>query len=219
MTWDLWCNQAPLVPYDPKLAARLEGGWALYRAYDGGGEHWGVTGYGTHALDQVLWALGRETESPVAARPLKPGDAASPVTLTFADGLVIEMMEEPMQGPAFGGIFFGTNGKMEINRERVATNPPDVAKELPTFDSPHEGDASHPQNWVDCIRSRAATRCPIEVAHRQTVICHIISVARDLGRELRYDPSVDRFVGDAEANRHPSVTRTRREGFGLPEAI
>jgi hypothetical protein len=129
------------------------------------------------------------------------------------------MMDQPTQGPAFGGIFFGAAGKMEINRERVATNPPEIANQLPMFDSSDEAGANHVQNWLDSIRSRQPTRCPVEVAHRQTVMCHIINVARDLGRELRFDPAADRFVDDAQANGHPSVTRTRRNGFLLPATI
>lgn len=187
--------------------------------FDGGGERWGVTGFGTHAFDQILWALGRETESPVEVWPLKPGDSTSAVSMRFADGLEIETLDQPEKGPAFGGIFFCEHGKMEINRGRLATNPKDLAEQLPTFESRLQGGVSHVQNWLDSIRSRKPTRCPVDVAHRQTVICHLINVARDLGRKLQYDATVDRFVDDDQANRHPSVARPRRKGFELPQRI
>jgi predicted dehydrogenase len=216
MNWDLWCNQAPLFPYDAKIAARLEDGWAPYRPFDGGGERWGLTGFGTHTFDQLLWALGRDTESPVEVRPHTPGDPDCAATLRFADGLEIEMMTEIEQGPAFGGVFSCSEGRMEINRGRLATNPADLAAELPEFESPHTAGVSHVQDWLNCIRSRQRTRCPIDVAHRQTTICHMINVARDLGRPLRYDPDTDRFVGDDEANAHASVTRPRRRGYEMP---
>ena len=219
MNWDMWCNQAPLFPYDPKIAARLEDGWSPYRPFDGGGERWGLTGFGTHSYDQMLWAIGRDTESPVQVSPHKPGDPNCGVTMRMVDGLEIETMNDTRKGPAFGGIITCSDGKMEINRGRLATNPNDLAAQLPKFKSPHTAGASHVQNWIDCIRSGKKTRCPVEVAHRQSVICHIITVARELGRELHYDPVIDRFVDDAEANRHPSVTRERRAGYELPEVV
>ena len=69
------------------------------------------------------------------------------------------------------------------------------------------------------IRSRKATRCPVEVAYRQSVICHIANIVGDLGRRLRFDPKLARFVDDTEANSHPSVARSRRAGYNLPERI
>jgi predicted dehydrogenase len=219
LNWDFWCNQAPLFPFDLRLAARLEDGWAPYREFDGGGDRWGMTGFGAHAFDQILWALGKDLESPVEAWPHEPGNAMTAVSLRLADGLIIETLDTTRKGPAFGGIFVGDNGKMEINRNRVASNPAGIAQQLPKFPSEHTGGVNHVQNWLDSIRTRKTPRCPVEVAHRQTVICHVINAVRDLGRKLQYDPQTDRFVNDAEANRHPSVDRPRRRGYELPKVL
>lgn len=219
INWDLWCNQAPLFSYDPTLAARLESGWAPYREFDGGGDRWGLTGFGTHAFDQILWGLAKETESPVELWPNKPGDSKAGVTMRFADGIEIEMMDEPQKGPAFGGIFVGADGKMEVNRDVLKSNPVDIVEGMPKGLGGDEGGINHVRNWIDCIRTRNETRCPVEVAHRQTVICHAITVTRELGRKLRYDASIDRFVDDDEANRHPSVVRERRKPYELPSHV
>ncbi len=219
MNWDLWCNQAPLFTYDSTISAGLEKGWAPYREFDGGGDRWGMTGFGTHAFDQILWALGKDTESPVEAWPNKPGDKKTGVTMRFADGLEIEVLDEPYKGPAFGGIFVGTEGKMEINRDVIRTNPVEIVEKMPARTSGHEGGINHVQNWIDCIRTREVTRCPVEIAHRQSVNCHIITVVRELGRKMRYDAIDDRFIDDEEANRHPSVVRSRRKPYELPSAV
>ncbi len=54
LNWDLWCNQVELRPYHRSL----QFGWSNYEAYDGGGQSWGVSGWGTHSLDQVQCAWG-----------------------------------------------------------------------------------------------------------------------------------------------------------------
>ena len=74
----------------------------------------------------------------------------------------------------------------------------------------------HIENWVECLRTRRQCRADAETAHRSATICHLVNVARDIGRRLRWNPDKEMFVGDDEANRHPSVTRPRREGYELP---
>ncbi|MFV2066996.1 MAG: Gfo/Idh/MocA family protein [Pirellulales bacterium] len=230
LDWDHWCNQAELRPYHPRLGAHRHGvggeAWNFWRAYDGGGQSWGMTGWGTHAFDQVQWALGQDHTSPTEVWPVNPGDPLSPVTMKYASGDVIEI-KLPIKtdkGPGLGGIFIGTDGKIEINRNKVASNPPELVADAPTPEiRQHDYRSSlaenHLQNWVDCIRSRQEPNCPVEVGHRQAVICHLANIARDLGRQLRYDPKADRFVDDEEANRHVSVSRPRRKGYELPPII
>ena len=43
MDWDQWCNQTELHPFDLELFT----GWGNFVEFDGGGQSWGVTGWGT----------------------------------------------------------------------------------------------------------------------------------------------------------------------------
>ena len=61
LDWDLWTNQVPMRPYHPQLHF----GWSDWEDYDGGGQSWGMTGWGTHSLDQVQCALGADDTGPV----------------------------------------------------------------------------------------------------------------------------------------------------------
>jgi len=61
LDWDVWCNQTELRPYHPTLHRQ----WANFVDYDDGGESWGVSGWGTHGLDQVQCALGMDRSGPV----------------------------------------------------------------------------------------------------------------------------------------------------------
>ena len=66
----------------------------------------------------------------------------------------------------------------------------------------------HMGNYLECVRTRARTICPIEVAVRSDMICHLSEIAMRTGRSLRWDPDAERFVGDAGANRR--LTRAMR---------
>jgi len=59
----------------------------------------------------------------------------------------------------------------------------------------------HHRDFLECVRTRARTIAPPEVAHRSTTTCHIANICLRLGRKLRWDPVAERFIGDPEADR------------------
>jgi hypothetical protein len=219
--WDMWCGPATLFPFDEKVAMGLEQ-WGLYSDFDGGGSHWGMTGYGTHAYDQVQWAIEKDGESPVEIRLEEPGDPHSRVTMEYADGLRLEMLEKPRSGPAFGGIFHGEKGKIEINRSRFKCNPEGLVAPPPkefveSFTRPGGGQFNHVVNWLESMLSRRDPHCPVEAAQRHSILCHLPNIARAVGKKkLTFDSRTYRFVNNDEANQHPIMSRPRREGYELP---
>ena len=117
-----------------------------------------------------------------------------------------------------GGVFVGEKGKIEINRNRLASNPPELVKDAPpAADKSEYASVSHEHicNWVQCMRTRKKTAAPATVGHRSTTICHMINICRELNRKLRWDPVKEEFIGDTEANKLRS--RPRRAGYELPE--
>jgi len=60
---------------------------------------------------------------------------------------------------------------------------------------------NHKGNFYDCVKSRAQTVAPAEVAHRSCSVCLLGDISMRLGRKLQWDPTKEEFVGDAEANR------------------
>ena len=74
----------------------------------------------------------------------------------------------------------------------------------------------HVQNWVDCMRSRKRPNADVEAGHRATTLCCIASVARELGRNLKWDPVHEQFIDDEQANANRWMTRRRRNEFKLP---
>lgn len=216
MNWDMWCHQTELVPYSPSLHPGL-GLWGRWRAYDGGGLGWGVTGWGAHAFDQVQRALGTDDTDPEEVWP--EGDGVNcPVTLRYPGGTKLTLSIPQGKGPGLGAIFVGDQGKIEINRNRVASNPVELVQGAPPPEDRGEYDSiaeRHLQNWADCIRSREKPVAHAEVGHRTQVICHLINICRELGRPLKWDPVKEEFAGDDQANALRS--RPRRTGYELPD--
>lgn len=211
MNWDLWCNQTEMIPFSPELHPGL-GRWARFRPYCG----WLVTGW-VHAFDQVQRALGTDDTGPVEIWPEESGPDAH-VSMRYANGTVLKLDMPENKGPRMGGIFVGEKGKIEINRNRLASNPPElIASAPPAADKSEYASVSHEhiRNWVDCMRTRKKTVAPAAVGHRSTTICHLINICRELGRKLEWDPVKEQFVGDTEAN--ALRRRSRRKGYELPE--
>jgi hypothetical protein len=150
---------------------------------------------------------------------VEPGPNGA-VAMRYDDG--VEVSFEVDNGPMGGGIFVGSECKMEINRNIFRTNPPDFVKDAPerAVQDKWEGDGwiarPHIQNWLDCIKSRELPNADVEIGHRSISVCHLLNITRELGRKLRWNPDAEQFVDDAEAD--ALLDRPRRAGFELPSA-
>jgi hypothetical protein len=89
----------------------------------------------------------------------------------------------------------------------------------PTITSDEKRDAgqSHFENFIDVLRSRKRQdlRAPIEEGHLSTSLCHLGNISYRLGRSLKFDNVIERFVGDAEADK--LLSRTYRAPYVIPE--
>ena len=242
--WDIWTNQAEIRPYH----AELHRGWARWWAYDGGGRCFGVTGWGTHSYDQVQRALGTDEtgpvevvlEEPVEVKPT--GKFETPegnpdtgvdyrrlaravvgprakVSMTYATGTTLRLHLDGDWGPGLGATFVGDKAKLEINRNKLASNPKELI-ESPDNPGPNQKPETqyHIENWVECIKTRQRCTADIEYGQRSCTVCYLVNIVRDAGRvgeKLRWDPDAERFTNCDEANR--MLSRPRRQGYDLPE--
>lgn len=211
LNWDEWCNQTELRPYH----SQLHKNWPKWWDYDGGGQSWGVSGWGTHSLDQVQAALGTSLTGPEEIVLSGPDGE---VELRYANGTAVSLEQEIIKDhQQLGGIFIGTTGKMQIirgdflceERPEFKRDSPDVIKEGPGENTPHI------RNFLQCVRSRKRPNADVEIAHRSTSVCHLVNIARELGRSLEWDPKAERFPRDEEAN--GMLARPRRAGYELPK--
>jgi predicted dehydrogenase len=216
LDWDMWLNQAAWRPYHPDWM-----GWMRWRDFAGGE----MTNWGAHGIDQIQWALGMDETGPVEMRPLTEGPHGQ-VTMRYANGVNVNFVLEQGRGPMGGAVFICEKGKLEINRNKFTSNPPDIAAELQKKVDVVEEERKwsdalalwqarwHMQNWLDCMRTRERPVADVEIGHRSVSVCHLANITRAAARLLKWDPKVEQFVNDDEANRY--LDRPRRKGFELP---
>ena len=207
--WDAWQAQAEARPFSP----HLQFGWMQWRSYSGGE----MTNWGAHGVDQIQWALGMSQSGPVEIWPTSPGPNGK-LRMKYKNG--IEVHYELEKGPHGGGIFAGTDCKIEINRNKFNTNPKDFVKDAPDPAAAQVWEGAgwiarpHMQNWLDCIKTREKPNADVEIGHRSISVCHLANIAREIGRKLKWDPNTETFPGDEEANTY--LSRPRRKGYELP---
>ena len=59
----------------------------------------------------------------------------------------------------------------------------------------------HHRNFVDAIKSRGETICPVETAVHSDTICQLANITTRLGRKLRWNPEKEQFIDDKEADK------------------
>jgi predicted dehydrogenase len=210
LDWDRWCNQTELRPYH----SELQFGWSDFVDYDGGGQSWGVSGWGTHSLDQVQCALGTDDTGPVELWPEGEGPAAK-VTMRYANGVLLKLEGKNRGMEDLGAIFLGDKGKIEILRGDYTADPKELRDGAPPVTP--QGDREsipHIENFFACIRSGQAPHAAAETGHRATTLCHLVNICRSVQRKLQWDPKTERFNGDDQANQ--LLARPRRKGYELP---
>lgn len=209
--YDFWLGPAPEAAYHEQ---RCHYQFRFVRDYSGGQ----VTNFGAHHLDIAQWALGMDESGPVLVRGTGEFPASGlfstatkvDFTLVYANGVEVTCRT--------GGskvTFVGSKGRIMVGRGKLEAAP----AELLDFAIPEDGvrlyaSDDHHGNFLACIRSRRQPVCPAEVGHRSATCCHLANIAMLLGRELRWDPAKEQFIGDAEAN--AMLARPYRAPWKLP---
>ena len=243
--WDLWTNQAKFRPYHPDLHFY----WANWWDYDAGGRGFGVSGWGTHSYDQVNMVLGTNETGPVKIlleepcedrasgkfdnrQPLEDETGAeyynmvkevagprAKMKMWFANGVELRLNLDGDRGPGLGCIVTGEDGKMEINRHKLSSNPKDIVANMPEeFKNARDETVYHVENWVDCIKTGRKCNADIEYGQRSTTICELVNIVRTtapVGETIGWDPEKERFTNNDKGN--TMLSRPRRKGYELPK--
>jgi predicted dehydrogenase len=61
--------------------------------------------------------------------------------------------------------------------------------------------AAHTRNFLDCVKSRRPTNCPVDVGHRSTTATLLARIALLTRQHLVWDASKERILNDAAANK------------------
>ena len=242
LNYEMWLGATPQVYYtedrvhsqsDAKLESRP--GWLRCEQFGAGM----ITGWGSHHLDIAHWGMGWESTGPVAIEGkgefhtggLWDVHGAYDVTLTYADGTPMRVWNKFPNGIRF----IGEKGWIFVSRgpaKMTASDPAAAGQPLKALDASDpkllEGEigaseahlythrGNHHQNWIDCIRTRAATIVPAETAHRSCSACLLSHIGMKLGRKLTWDPAAEKFVNDDAAN--ALLARAERAPYGTRRA-
>jgi hypothetical protein len=113
-----------------------------------------------------------------------------------------------------GVTFQGTEGWVRVSRRGIRAEPESLLTSSIGKDEIHLIESeSHQRNFLDAVKTRKETICPIDVAVRTDTICHLTDICTRLGRKLRWDPEREDFVDDSQAS--PMLTRAIRSPWHL----
>lgn len=201
LDYDFWLGPAPQKPYNAK---HVHYNFRFYWDYSGGQ----MTNFGAHHLDIAQWALGMDESGPVATEgtatfhPQKWYEVTDTcrVTHTYANGVTVVVGQGQKDIPG-GCTFLGSEGKIFVDRGKIVSNPPEIAREpLSASDVHLEVSKNHHQNFLDCVKSRKRPIADIEIGHRSATVCHLGNIAVRLGRKIHWDPATETIGGDPEAS-------------------
>ena len=203
LDWERWVGPLPaewLNKYNHTLNPLLnEKGkdecWGAWRWYQGLGGGF-TTDWGAHMFDIAQWCLGKDGSAPTEILP----PSASPYeSLTYRYDNGIEMIHKNV-GHGQSVKIYGENGWIMVKRGQFLASSPDFMPTDVDQKAVYETNVPHYQSFIDSIRSRRDPSVPVEVGHSSCVVCTIGNIAYELDRPLQWNPIVQKFMGDAEAN-------------------
>lgn len=226
LNWDLWQGQTPETPY---VEERCHYTFRWWQEYSGGQ----LTDWGAHHMDIAQWAAGMDKSGPVeiegrANYPETPGGYNVPIDFearyVFPGGIEMVVLDHGRNGI----LFEGTEGRLFVNRGTLDGKPVEALADSPLprekfklypHDNltrpPREGklDAiiNHMGNFFDCVASRQQPISDVASQHRSVSTCHLGNIAMRLRRPLKWNPEIEKFVGDDEAD--GCLRRPQRKGF------
>ena len=190
LDYDMWLGQAPWRPFHPEIM-----GWMRWKDYSGGE----MTNWGTHMFDVAQWGMGMDESGPVEIIP--PDGKDHPVlTYRYANGAIMTRAGISQSTP--GVRFEGTKGMVEVTREALITEPDSLRRQKIGPNEIHLYESKeHPDNFLDCVRTRKRPASDADVGYRSITVCHLGNIAYWLKRPLRWDPAKEQFANDPEADR------------------
>jgi myo-inositol 2-dehydrogenase / D-chiro-inositol 1-dehydrogenase len=191
LDYDFWLGPAPFKHYHPH---RVHESFRGYWDYDGGG----LGDMGMHYLDPVQYILNKDDTSPVeveADGPQQHPDACGSwrrVSLRYADGSEIVLDGENRDKEA--AFVEGPEGRIAKD---FNSDIPGLWEKVASLPDPEP----EPEDFAEAVRKRRRFVLNEANGHRSCTLVNLAKIAVRLGRPLRFDPAVQRFVDDVEANR------------------
>ena len=214
LNFDAWQGPSPMVPY------------TVDRCTNWGGYHCPETSLGflagcaIHPLGIAQWGNKTDHTSPIRYegtgkvptegifRTLERWD----MMCDYENGVKLHLMDSRTAQSAMSkyipkwrhgdGVYFhGTEGWIGKHGGFAASNNKLWKVKFKANDERLMVSPEHNRNFIDCVKSRKETICPVEMGIRCDTICHLTDVAARTGRVMKWDPKTEQIIGDKEASK------------------
>ena len=213
LDWDMWVGPAPARPFE----GVFDWHWRWVSDW-GGGQLMDWVG---HHGDIAQWGLGTDLSGPVTFEGSAPDDREGiydtpksyKIECEYANGVKMTVANDG-NGVKMGTKWIGENGEwVWVNRGQFDASSRALRGSRIEAGEIRLKSPGHQREFIDCVKSRAATLTPAEIAHRSASIGHLCRAAIATGRKIAWDPVAERIVGDAAADR--LLERPLREPWKL----
>jgi predicted dehydrogenase len=219
--WDMWLGPRAFRPYQYNIAPYNFRWFSNYSSQMG---NWGV-----HYMDAIRWMMGETAPAAINAQGGKyvldhDGDIPDTmqVTFEFASGAMISfsIYEASSEGQffPFGELELrGTKGNLYASERGYRVVPSRAGQfqnwknliEAEEYNNKNQDldDGSSAdsttgliRNFLDCIKSRQNTFCPLEEGHRSTSFAHLANISLAVKQRLEWDSVNEKFTNSEKAN-------------------
>jgi predicted dehydrogenase len=224
--YDRWIGPAPMTPYTADRCSSY-GSWHHYDNALGF-----IAGWGAHPLDIAQWGNNSDETAPVeyeGSGIIPRGGMFETICdwdmwCLYENGVKMRFMSEgvarsivPQYHYAFhdhGTTFFGSEGWISVDRQGVyASSKSLLSIKITPEKTQLYKSRNHYKNFVDCVRTRKQTICPIENAVQSDLISHLCDISIRVGRKIRWDTAKEQIVNDPIAAR--MLSRSRRSPWNF----
>ena len=218
LDWDFYVGPAPMQPYNPNMYYKYGYDWFKL---SGAGHQ---VAWGIHHLDVVAWAMG--VQWPVAVSAMGGHYAFKDNTdwpntfdalLEFGPGPVAKhgfVLQYTMrtggmrERRAHAKCFIGTEASLLLDREGYSVVSEDakasrggsghfiVGEEITARGKP----SRHPEVFLENVRQHRQPLVSAEVGHYSSNLGHLMNIAWEVGRSIRWDGEREQVIDDPEAN-------------------
>ena len=218
LDYDRWLGQAPEIPFTE--GRNNHDIWFHVSDYALGN----ITSWGAHMLDIALWGMGDKLSRTVeiqgqgtfpTGEGVRDTHISWDVNCVFQNGIKLNFFGGPINQMSYdnlrkrygrttfhGTAFEGTKGWVHVDRDGINADPPSLltvkigANEVQLMQS-----TDHRRNFLDAVRTKSRTICPIDSAVQADLLCHLSDIATKVNGKLVWDFERECFSDNDLANR------------------